>query len=132
MHACIRTRIRSARCYGPEPSWPALRPGGSRHPRVATRQIIASSSSPRGALPAAGTRRARLLEEALLLGQHAVQVIETVKNPQGLDPSADLNHGRAMLHRPERSCTDSKALREDGHGVVTREAQRLQADPELR
>ena len=25
----------------------------------------------------------------------------------------------------------SKALREDGHGVVTRETQRLQADPEL-
>jgi len=55
-----------------------------------------------------------------------------VKNPQGLDPSADLNRGRAMLHRPERSHTDSKALREDGHGVVTRETQCLQADSELR
>ena len=55
-----------------------------------------------------------------------------VKNPQGLDPSADLNRGGAMLHRPERSCTDSKALREDGHGVVTRETPHLQADPELR
>ena len=55
-----------------------------------------------------------------------------VKNPQSLDPSADLNRGGAMLHRPERSRTDSKALREDGHGVVTRETQCLQADPELR
>jgi hypothetical protein len=90
------------------------------------------SSTPRGALSAAGARRARLLEEALLLGQHAVQVIEMVKNPQGLDPSADLNRGRAMLHCPDRSHTDSKALREDGHGVVARETQRLQADPKLR
>jgi hypothetical protein len=49
------------------------------------------------ALSDASTRRARLLEEARLLGQHAVQVIETVKNPQGLDPSADLNRCRAVL-----------------------------------
>src|SRR6202022_2991618 len=117
---------------GPEPSWRVPRPGGSCHPRVASRQIFASSRSPRGTLSAAGTRRAHLLEEALLVGQHAVQVIEMVKNPQGLDPSADLNRSRAMLHRPERSCTDSMALRKDGHGVVTRETQRLQADPELR
>jgi len=78
------------------------------------------------------SRRARLLEKARLLGQHAVQVIEMVKNPQGLDPSTDLNRRRAMLHRPERSCTDSKALREDDHGVVTRETQYLEADPEFR
>jgi len=54
-----------------------------------------------------------------------------VKNPQGLDPSTDLNRGGAVLHRPERSCTDSKALRENCHGVVTRETQCLKADPEL-
>ena len=54
-----------------------------------------------------------------------------VKNPQGLDPSTDLNRGRAMLHRPERSRTNSKALREDGHGVVTRETQCLQANSEV-
>ena len=73
-----------------------------------------------------------MLEEARILDQYAVQVIEMVKNPQGVDPSADLNRGRATLHRPERSCADSKALREDSHGVVTRETQCLQADPEFR
>ena len=77
-------------------------------------------------------RCAHLLEEARLLGQHAAKVIEMVKNPQGLDPSTDLDRGRAMLHRPEYSCTDSKTLREDGHGVVTRETQCPQAEPKFR
>lgn len=73
-----------------------------------------------------------MLEETRLLSQHAVQVVEMIKNPQSLDPGADLNRGRAMFHRPDRSCTDPKALRKDGHGVITCETQRLQADPEFR
>src|SRR5271155_2897982 len=90
------------------------------------------SSSSRSPLSDVSTRRARVVKEARLLRQHAVQVIEMVKNPQGLDPSADLNRGRAMLHSPERPRTDSEALREDGHGVVTRETQCLETDPEFR
>ena len=66
------------------------------------------------------------------MGQHTVQVIQVVKNPQCLDPGADLNGGGAVLHRPDRSCTDSKALCEDAHGVIARETQCLQADTEFR
>ena len=72
-------------------------------------------------------RRARLLQEAHLLCQHAVQIIKTVKDPQGLRPGADLNRGRAMLHRPQGAGTAPKALREDGHGVVPAKSQCLQA-----
>jgi hypothetical protein len=96
------------------------------------RQTDVRSRSSRGALPNARTRRARLIEQARLLRQHAVQVIETVKNPQSHDPSADLNRRRAVLHRSERSSADPKALGEDGHGVVTRETQNLEAEPEFR
>jgi hypothetical protein len=85
----------------------------------------------RGALFDASSRRARLIKEARLVGQQGIQVHETVKDPQRLDPSADLNRARAMLHRPQRPFTNSKALREDGHGVVARETQCLQADPEF-
>ena len=73
-----------------------------------------------------------MLEKARFMSQYAGQVIEMVKNPQRLDPSADLNRGPAMLHRPYRSCADSKALREDGHGVIARETQCLQAVSEFR
>jgi hypothetical protein len=78
------------------------------------------------------TRRARLFDKARFLSEQAIQVIETIENPQGLKPSADLNRCRAVLHCPHGSWTDSKSLRENGHGVITRETQRLQADPKLR
>ena len=130
-YACIRTRIRNARCYDPEPWWPVPRPGGSSPPDVAPRRIYVRSSSSRRALFDTSTRRARLFEEACLSGQHPIQVIEVVENPQGLDPGADLNRARTMLHRTDRSCTDSEALREHGHGVVTCKTQSLQAVPEF-
>jgi hypothetical protein len=76
-------------------------------------------------------RRAHLIEQARFLRQHAVEVIETVKNPQGPHPNADLNRGHAMLHRAECAGTDSQALREYGHGVVTPETRSLEAVPEV-
>lgn len=78
-----------------------------------------------------GTRCACALEETLVLDQNAAQIIELVKNPQCFDPRTDLNRGGAMLHSPERSCTDAKALREYGHGVVTRQTPGLEAGSEF-
>ena len=80
----------------------------------------------------ANTRRTHLIEKARLLSQQTVQVVEMIKNPQRFDPRADLNCGHAMLHGTDCSWADFKSLRENGHGVITRETQSLEADPELR
>lgn len=54
-----------------------------------------------------------------------------IENPKRIDPRADLHRSRAALHRAERSRTDSEALREDRHGVVACETQRLKPQPKL-
>jgi len=66
------------------------------------------------------------------MGQHGVEVVEMVQNPQCLDPGADLHRGGAALHGPERSGAHPQALCEYRHGVVAREAPRLEAPPQLR